>query len=101
MKTFEDLEFGPHPIPDYYSQQALYKFDNGISISVITGKSAYSDEDDPYEVLIRQGNEMLQDGYHPIGWCNQEKVTTIMEILQSISIMHILERELKKRKIQS
>ena len=51
MANFTDLVFGVHPnFPD--ATQAIFEFPNGYSISVITGKYAYTTESHPYEAAV-------------------------------------------------
>jgi hypothetical protein len=96
MKTFDDLEFKPHHLPNHFSGHAVFEFDNGYKISVVKGEFASSTDEEPYEVLIYNGGEMVEGGYNPIGYCTEEKVTLIMEFLESINILHMLERKLNK-----
>ena len=51
MADFTDLVFGAHPIFSD-ATQAIFEFPNNYSISVITGKNAYTDQAHPYEVAV-------------------------------------------------
>lgn len=100
VKTFDDLAFKPHSSLESFSTVAFFEFDNGYSISVITGESAYTTDEEPYEVMIRDRGAILGRGDNPIGYCTEEKVTLIMEFLESINILHMLERKLKKGEVK-
>ena len=100
MKTFKDLAFETHPNKE--GQLAFLEFDNGRSISVITGaKWFYTSDDKPYEVgfimekgglgcvyLDRDSNSvtLVEDADHNdvVGYCNEEDVTLIMEAIQKL-----------------
>ena len=91
MKTFEDLVFKKHPSFPMPAMQAKMFFPNGYGISVITGKYAYSDDENPYECAVLIGNsEKWNLTYDTpitddvIGYCNEEKVTEIMEQIQKL-----------------
>jgi len=91
MKTFEDLVFKKHPSFPMPAMQAKMFFPNGYGISVITGKYAYSDDENPYECAVLIGNsEKWNLTYDTpitddvIGYCNEEKVTEIMKQIQKL-----------------
>ena len=58
MKTFNDLEFEPHPsawigIDEYRdAKQAKITFENGYGVSVLFGSRFYSNGKDTYEVTV-------------------------------------------------
>lgn len=55
MKTFKDLQFGPHKVG--VGTHAQMYFDNGYGVSVVCGELFYSNGIDTYEVAI------LHNGY--------------------------------------
>ena len=100
MKTFKDLTFEPHPCG--VGEQALLRFDNGRTVSVITGADYFRTSDDkPYEVGFLKKDERLgcvyldrdtmsvvlvEDADHNDvqGYCTKEDVTLIMEAIQKL-----------------
>lgn len=91
MKTFNDLKFNLHPNRPAFDTQAIMFFDNGYGISVITGKNAYSDNENPYECAVITGNKiswcMVYDTSitnDVIGFCDKTKVTEIMKQIQEL-----------------
>ena len=97
MKTFEDLEFNERyeesksrhvSAESRKSTRAFMDLNNGYAVSVITGPHTYGTEAEPYEVAIyRHGNFWTHDtpfNDYIIGWCDKEKVTTIMKMLQAL-----------------
>lgn len=73
IKSFEDLIFKPHPMaieaeksklpcmdPLRWTKQAIMKFDNGFSISVVLGKIFLSNGKDTYEVCVFLENYSVQ-----------------------------------------
>lgn len=90
MKTFEDLDFRPHP--NGYGSQAIMFFGNGYGISVITGPLYYSDVAHPYEAAILSGysfNDLHLCYSTPIaddviGHLTKSGVTKIMKKIQKL-----------------
>ena len=95
MKTFKDLEFVPHKIAEELLEarangheisdlmsdmlsatQARITFDNGYSLSIISGNIFYCNENTPYEIAIMDKDGSLMKD--PIGYCTEEDVTSIM-----------------------
>jgi hypothetical protein len=76
MKTFENLEFKPHPLNHICprAKQAVMDFDNGASISVIIGDIFYSNGIDTYEVLV--SDTYYLNGIH--SHLTKEEVTQLM-----------------------
>ena len=75
MKTFKDLIFTEHSISTIHkdAKQAVLEFDNGRSISVVTGAKFFrTSEASPYEVGFFKG------------YCNEEDVNLIMKHIQNI-----------------
>jgi len=101
MKTFKDLTFIPHPNAEG-GKAAFIDFDNGRTISVVTGSSWFFTSDDkPYEVgFMNKDGELgcvyldrddmsvalVEDADHNdvVGYCNEEDVTLIMEAIQKL-----------------
>ena len=87
MKTFNDLEFKPHPslIGGIVSR---IKFDNGYGASVVQGPHTYGGEDGLYELAVLDSNGELT--YEtPItndveGYLNEDDVTKLLEQIQSL-----------------
>ena len=86
LKTFNDLDFQPHPYyPD--GNLASMSFDNGISVSVISCKSCYSNPDD---VIATYELAMFKDGeYIPLspwddvlGWQTEVELNVLFEKAQ-------------------
>ncbi len=103
LKTFEDLQFEPHPhaitlkglyasqqnIDPYIEQmfeavQAVMQFPNGYGISVLCGVQFYSNGRDTYEVGTRYCEEDGCTKWEVVGWKTREEVEEIMIELQKI-----------------
>jgi len=97
VKTFKDLEFGVHPNAGVFNPfrdtvsafdgRALMHFDNNYGVSVISGASAYSDDEHPYEVAVFFDGSITYDTPitdDVIGYCTEERVTEIMEAVQAL-----------------
>ena len=100
MKTFKDLTFEPHSSGK--GEQAVLQFDNGRSVSVITGADWFSTSDDkPYEVafvdeygclgmLLYEGAgdsvTLIEDTEHNdvVGFCTEDEVSLIMKSIQKL-----------------
>ena len=105
MKTFNDLDFQPHPIAvqaeelrdelpesllmEYLgATQAVKFFDNGYGISVVCGSVFYSNGLDTYEVAAMRGddidyeNPVVPDGV--AGNLTADEVTEVMRRLQEL-----------------
>jgi len=88
MKTFKDLVFEERPA--YYGKgetRAELYFDNGYGVSVITGASAYSNKDAPYELAIMWAGGIVRfTGITDdvLGWLTEEDVTTYMIKVQEL-----------------
>lgn len=90
MKTFNDLEFGPHPHGD--GVQAILFFDNEYGVSVIQFSGSYTNDETEWELAVLKGSE---DHYvicysteitdDVIGHLSEDKVTEIMKKVQSLS----------------
>ena len=87
MKTFKDLFFEVHRCYPALNTMAVMNFDNGYGISVITGKTAYSDETHPYEVAVLKDDEICYDTPitdDVIGYCTADMVTDLMCKIQNL-----------------
>ena len=105
MKTFDDLEFHPHPHAIELERllketkdagfrfnswlnatQARMDFPNGYGISVLCGPQFYSNGIDRYEVGVMYKGRLFK--YFPEdsvrGWQTKEQVTKIMKKVQQI-----------------
>jgi len=80
VKTFEDLVFNPHPHAKG-GVQAIMKFQNGHSISVVGGSNGYlrlyGDGVTTFEIWTSDNNDV-------VGWLTPDEVTQHMLITQSI-----------------
>lgn len=56
MKTFKDLQFGPHKLG--VGIHAIMYFDNGYGVSVVCGELFYSNGIDTYEVAILHNGDI-------------------------------------------
>lgn len=87
MKTFKDLKFEKHPHAPYFLEQAKMEFENGYGVSVITGSSAYSNEQRPYEVAVLYKGDITYNTHitdDVIGYQTEEGVTEIMAKVQML-----------------
>jgi hypothetical protein len=87
MKTFNDLEFKPHPsgIGGIVSR---IKFDNGYGASVVQGPHTYGGEDGLYELaVVGKDDEICYDT--PItgdveGYLSEAQVTDLLIKIQQL-----------------
>jgi hypothetical protein len=87
MKTFNDLEFKPHPsgIGGIVSR---IKFDNGYGASVVQGPHTYGGEDGLYELAVLDNNgDLTYDT--PItsdveGYLSETQVTDLLTKIQQL-----------------
>lgn len=111
--TFDDLKFEEHPMIEdlkkaleslpkeeveqvksllgykikHTHNQAILNFNNGYGVSVVFGRSFYSNGEDTYEVGILMDGELTSNNpfNEPvIGWKTKDEVTKIMRKLQKI-----------------
>jgi len=98
MKTFKDLTFEPHSCGE--GEHATILFDNGRTVSVVTGADWFHTSDDkPYEVgFLNKGGKLgcvyldrncmavalEEDADHNdvAGYCTEDEVTLIMKAIQ-------------------
>jgi len=87
MKTFNDLEFKPHPsgIGGIVSR---IKFDNGYGASIVQGPHTYGGEDGLYELAVLNSNgDLIYDT--PItsdveGYLSEAQVTDLLIKIQQL-----------------
>ena len=88
MKTFKDLAFEFYPYGVFSSTRAVLYFENEYGISVITGKGAYSNSENPYEIAVLYNGEITYNTDitdNVIGWQNEDNVTDIMKKIQELA----------------
>lgn len=82
MKTFEDLQFIPHM---GNMVRACLKFDNGLSISVITYSINPTYAPPPYEAaMLDEDGELVRNTER--NHLTPDEVTEFMKEIQSISL---------------
>jgi len=87
MKTFNDLEFKPHPL-GIGGIVSRIKFDNGYGASVVKGPNTYGGEDGLYELAVLDSDGHLT--YEtPVtddveGYLSEDEVTKLMEQIQKL-----------------
>ena len=91
MKTFKDLIFEDHELIEHLSDEMLggpmkhlknskhakMEFDNGKTISVLSGKAFYSNGIDTYEARC------IELGPEPKGYLTEQEVTDFMIEIQT------------------
>jgi hypothetical protein len=86
MKTFNDLQFTPHP--NMNGVQARIQFENGYGASVVKGEYTYGGKDGLYELAVLDSNGDLT--YEtPVtddveGYLSEDDVTKLLEQIQSL-----------------
>lgn len=91
MKIFKDLEFKDYLVHESIDKkfkghkQAIQGFENGFGVSVLFGKSFYSDGVETYELAVLFGsnityNSELSDGVY--GYLTKDEVTDFMLKIQ-------------------
>ena len=95
MKTFDDLNFNPHPSAKDLGVQASITFDNGYAISVVSnvdgGQCFYGNHPDTYEVAVfnQRGDFVpLQTCDDVLGWQNRIQVSKLMSQFQQDGVQH-------------
>jgi len=93
MKTFKDLIFNQHELSDSgipmfeNAKQAVEKFNNGYSVSVLFGNCFYSNGKNTYEVAILYEDEITYNTEitnDVIAHATQEEVSEIMKKIQTL-----------------
>lgn len=95
LKTFDDLNFTPHPHAEDMGVQASMTFDNGYSISVVAndegGTGFYGIYPDTFEVAVfnQRGDFVpLSVCDDMLGWQPPLQVTSLMRQFQLDGIHH-------------
>lgn len=94
MKTFKCLRFCSHPLNEQelrdFGTQAMMHFKNGYGVSVLCGKSFYSNGRDTYEVAILNADNSLcyTSGITDdvLGHRTADEVTDIMRQVQKLVV---------------
>jgi len=87
MKTFNDLEFKPHPsgIGGIVSR---IKFDNGYGASIVQGPHTYGGEDGLYELAVLNSNgDLIYDTpitNDVLGYLSETQVTDLLIKIQQL-----------------
>ena len=86
MKTFNDLEFGPHPMGIMGGTLARHDFDNGWGITVVQGPHTYGGDKGLYELAVWKDGDIHYDNEiakgDVVGYLRPEDVTDAMTIIQ-------------------
>ena len=87
MKTFNDLEFKPHPM-NGSGVVSRIKFDNGFGASVVKGPHTYGGDQGLYELAVLDSDGELTY-MTPItndveGYLTEEDVTKLLEQIQNL-----------------
>ena len=89
MKTFNDLEFKPHPNGETdYGTISRIKFDNGFGASVVKGPRTYGGNEGLYELAVLDSEgEITYDTSitnDVEGYLKEEDVTKLLEQIQNL-----------------
>jgi hypothetical protein len=95
MKSFKDLQFKKRFDKETTKLMPLFNdcenatldFDNGYSISVVTGYGTHTSVSEPYECAVLFNGELTYSTHitdDVIGYCNEEDVTKIMKQIQEL-----------------
>jgi hypothetical protein len=87
MKTFQDLDFNPHP-NGMDGVQARILFPNGYGASVVCNPFSYGGRDGLYEIAILNSEGRITYDTpitdDVIGYLNETQVTDILKQIQSL-----------------
>ena len=70
-----------------YSEQWIFKFDNGYGASVITGGIAYCNEAQPYELAVLEHGELCYDTPitdDVIGYLTSDEVYDLLDRIEQL-----------------
>ena len=98
MKTFNDLQFKPHPIGDGLAAKLFFPNNYGISVvrfqlPMFGGYGSYTDNEQEWEIAILRGVEHnwdiahdtpISEGDGVLGHLTAEDVTEIMHKIQQL-----------------
>ena len=85
MKTFNDLQFKPHPIGN--GLQAVMNFDNGYGVSVVKFNGSYGFHSGLWEVAILHNDDLCYDTHitdDVLGHQSEQDVTNVMSKVQAL-----------------
>ena len=86
MKTFNDLEFNPHPMG--IGVQARITFDNGFGASIVKGPYTYGGPEGLYEIaVLDKDGELTYDTpitNDVLGHLTEDDVTNILSQIQNL-----------------
>ncbi len=85
MKNFNDLVFEPHS--GGMGERATLEFDNGYSVSVVSGQMFYTSPNQPYEAAVMDDNGLCYDTPvtdDVIGHLTKSGVTDVMKQIQEL-----------------
>ena len=96
MKTFDDLEFNPHP-NILKGVRGMLHLDNELQVSVVAGDTFYNDEG-TYEVAIFKDGDFvpISTSDDVIGWQTPEQIDILLEELQT-DPSGFIERKVQER----
>jgi hypothetical protein len=96
MKTFDDLEFSPHPNMPTGVRSTLH-LDSGLQLSVVAGDTFYNDKG-TYEVAIFKDGDFvpISTSDDVIGWQSPDEITTLLEEIQK-DASGFVERKVQER----
>jgi hypothetical protein len=87
MKTFNDLDFNPHP-NGMGGVQARIPFPNGYGASVVCNPFSYGGREGLYEIAVLNSEGRITYGTpitdDVIGYLNENEVTDILKQIQSL-----------------
>ena len=91
MKGFKDLHFELHPtFNEGGHYRAVINFENGSSMSIISGRIFYTNRTLPYEIMVYGvtseflNEHDLSESHGIIGYCSANDVQQWMERLQML-----------------
>ena len=90
MKTFNDLQFKPHPAHNEQFDMGIIAretFDNGWGVSVVRSPYTFGGKDGLYELAVFKDNEIHYDNDiakgDVVGYLREEDVTDAMLVIQT------------------
>jgi len=86
MKTFNDLDFKPHPHVDGVVSRIT--FENGYGASVVKHDFSYGGKDGLYELAVLDTKGEITYSTHitndVVGYLNESEVTDLLEQIQKL-----------------
>ena len=87
MKTFEDLQFEPHPLGD--GVICRVHFENGYGVSVVRHQHSYGGKQGLYELAVLKDNQLHYDNVvakgDVVGYLREEDVSDAMVLVQKFN----------------